>query len=75
MDLPLGVPRDGIDHLVPTPVGGGLTFRAVSAGLFHACGVTTSDAAYCWGWNYLGRLGIGLFGGSNYSFPIQVVAP
>jgi alpha-tubulin suppressor-like RCC1 family protein len=35
--------------LVPSPVAGGLTFRAISLGSDHACGVTTAGDAYCWG--------------------------
>src|SRR5881628_1100886 len=37
--------------LVPVPVTGGLTFRAVSAGGDHACGITDDLTAYCWGSN------------------------
>ncbi len=44
---------------VPTPVAGGLTFAALSGGLFYTCGVTTSGVAYCWGWNGEGELGDG----------------
>jgi alpha-tubulin suppressor-like RCC1 family protein len=42
----------------PTPaaVVGGLTFATVSAGWQHACGVTISGAAYCWGDNQSGEL-------------------
>jgi alpha-tubulin suppressor-like RCC1 family protein len=37
--------------LVPVPVSGGLTFRAVSAGWKSTCGVTLTNEAYCWGTN------------------------
>src|SRR5438552_8343828 len=41
------------------PVTTGLTFAAVSAGGYFACGVTTAGAAYCWGFNGDGELGTG----------------
>ncbi len=44
---------------VPTLVTGGLSFVSVSAGRNHACGITTAGAAYCWGRNAEGQLGIG----------------
>jgi alpha-tubulin suppressor-like RCC1 family protein/uncharacterized protein YjdB len=42
----------------PVLVPGGLTFRTISAGYDQTCGVTTSNQAYCWGWNGSGQLGI-----------------
>jgi alpha-tubulin suppressor-like RCC1 family protein len=48
------------DSDVPVPVSGRLTFKSVSAALGgHACGITTSGAAYCWGLNNFGQLGNG----------------
>ena len=44
-------------RLSPVLVLGGLRFRQVSAGGFHACGVTTTDQVYCWGDNQDGQLG------------------
>ena len=35
-----------------------LTFVQVSAGVEHACGVTTDGKAWCWGANQFGELGI-----------------
>jgi alpha-tubulin suppressor-like RCC1 family protein len=46
-------------RLVPTPVVGGLSFTAVSTGMWHTCGITTSGAAHCWGFNNGGQLGDG----------------
>jgi alpha-tubulin suppressor-like RCC1 family protein len=36
-----------------------LSFRQVSAGWDHTCGVTTNDRIYCWGENSEGQLGDG----------------
>jgi alpha-tubulin suppressor-like RCC1 family protein len=41
----------------PTLVKGGLSWRQISAGGYHTCGVTTDDRAYCWG--LPGQLGDG----------------
>jgi alpha-tubulin suppressor-like RCC1 family protein len=43
----------------PTPVVGGLSFRQISPGGIHVCGVTTDNRAYCWGDNARGQLGDG----------------
>jgi len=50
---------------------GNLVFASVSAGLQHACGVTTTGAAYCWGDNYTGALGDGTMD-YNSSIPVPV---
>ncbi len=41
----------------PTLVKGGLSWRQISAGSYHTCGVTTDNRAYCWG--NAGHLGDG----------------
>lgn len=46
----------------PVPVSGNLEFRHIYAGLASACGLTLRGAAYCWGSNYWGTLGIGTHG-------------
>ncbi len=51
---------------VPTPVAGGLVFRAVMPGLSHTCAVTVDDAPYCWGANGAGQAGR-LAGGGSYT--------
>lgn len=48
--------------LTPLPVAGGHTFRAISAGARHTCGITMAGAAYCWGANELAQLGSGAEG-------------
>jgi alpha-tubulin suppressor-like RCC1 family protein len=55
----LGIGSLGWDYSNPLAVVGGFTFKAISAGTFHTCGLTTSGAAYCWGRNEVGRLGDG----------------
>jgi alpha-tubulin suppressor-like RCC1 family protein len=43
----------------PIAVAGGLRLQSVSVGGDHACGLTPSKAAYCWGSNDAGQLGDG----------------
>jgi uncharacterized protein YjdB/alpha-tubulin suppressor-like RCC1 family protein len=43
----------------PLPVAGGLTFRSITAGSDHACGVTFDNRALCWGNNDWRQLGYG----------------
>jgi alpha-tubulin suppressor-like RCC1 family protein len=47
----------GYVRTTPTVVAGALTFASVSVGYGHNCGVTSTGAAYCWGWNAYGQLG------------------
>lgn len=57
------------DRLTPTAVQGGLGFSSVAAaGYNHTCAVTTSGAAYCWG--YGGLLGNNAW--QNSSTPVAV---
>lgn len=64
------------NRIVPTAVSGGLAWRSVSAGNGHTCGLTTTDAAYCWGNNgaspNAGRLGDGTTAASR-AVPTAVV--
>ena len=46
-------------HELPVRVAGGLRWRNLSAGSTHSCGTTTSERAYCWGFNSAGKLGDG----------------
>jgi alpha-tubulin suppressor-like RCC1 family protein len=48
---------------IPLPVAGGLSFASVSAGSSHSCGITAAGAAYCWGSNSYGQLGVGTMTG------------
>lgn len=60
---------------IPVPVSGGLAFKSISAGggafVGHTCGVTTSGAAYCWGYGGWGQLGNGTENGSPVPVPVS----
>lgn len=48
---------------VPVAVGGNLTFTSLSVGSSgHACGLVAGGAAFCWGYNSTGQLGVGAIG-------------
>lgn len=50
---------------------GGLTVQSLAAGREHACGLTTTGAAHCWGYNRGGGLGDGT--GAVSSTPVRVI--
>jgi alpha-tubulin suppressor-like RCC1 family protein len=45
-------------HATPQAVGGRTDFREVAAGFMSTCALTAGGAAYCWGSNNSGQLGI-----------------
>jgi alpha-tubulin suppressor-like RCC1 family protein len=47
------------EPILPATASATLTFRQVSAGGDHTCGVTSDDQAYCWGDNNAGQVGDG----------------
>jgi alpha-tubulin suppressor-like RCC1 family protein len=51
-------PFSNIPVLVSDPSTGAVTYSSVSAGNTHTCAVVLSNAAYCWGNNDNGQLGI-----------------
>lgn len=54
-------------------VQGGEQFVSISAGFSHACGITSSHQAYCWGTDYHGVLGHGSKDASG-GIPVLVVS-
>jgi alpha-tubulin suppressor-like RCC1 family protein len=66
---------DGNFDPAPVAVVGGLLFRGVSVAVYHSCGVTNDDRAYCWGGDAHGQLGDGASSGgcsfSNNTLPCR----
>ena len=50
--------RAGVNSTTPIPVGGGQLFTAITAGRTHTCGLRADGAAFCWGDNRSGQLGV-----------------
>jgi alpha-tubulin suppressor-like RCC1 family protein len=59
---------------VPSPVAGGKKFSAVSVGNDNVCAIEqVTNAAYCWGSNYAGQLGVSN-GGADVLQPTSPVS-
>ena len=57
----------------PTPVDlTPIVFKSIVTGWLHACGIATTGAAYCWGDNSSGQLGIGSVDADAHSTPLLV---
>jgi alpha-tubulin suppressor-like RCC1 family protein len=59
----------------PVAVSGGHTFESIDAGLAHTCGIRPDAAAYCWGSNQWGELGIGADVPPSSVTPLAVAWP
>ena len=53
-------------------MSGDLSFEVLSAAEGHACGVTFGGAAYCWGSNLTGMLGVGSNDLLAHPLPLRV---
>lgn len=75
-DGQLGNDSTSGDQLTPVLVDvSGLstqTFSQVHVGSHHTCGITTSDEAYCWGFNDTGQLGDGTTNDRSAPVPVDV---
>lgn len=58
-ELGLGRVRRFTGTLAPVRVSTDVRFTSLTAGASHACALDAAGAAYCWGWNAYGQLGIG----------------
>ena len=57
-------------RLSPVVINSGTSYRAVSAGDTHTCGITTAGALQCWGSGAFGLLGEGRFPSWNTPMPV-----
>ena len=61
----LGRTGDLAQNPTPLTATGGRTFRALTAGDAHSCGIGTDSLSYCWGANDKGQLGDSALGGGS----------
>jgi alpha-tubulin suppressor-like RCC1 family protein len=66
------------NRLMPVPVSmpAGVAFSQITVGMFHTCAMTTgtlNKRIYCWGYNNVGQLGIGL--AEDSPVPVLVTNP
>ena len=55
----LGITSNTLASRTPVELGAGRTWRSVSVGAEHVCAVTTTNQAFCWGYNSSATLGTG----------------
>jgi alpha-tubulin suppressor-like RCC1 family protein len=55
----LGTGSASFGESAPVPVSGTLSFRSLSVGGFHACGITVEGLLHCWGRGFYGAVGTG----------------
>jgi alpha-tubulin suppressor-like RCC1 family protein len=68
----LGVSTENVQLRSPQRVDPGRTYRTVSAGQAHSCGITRQGQLVCWGVDERGRLGLGPSAGDRPLGPTPV---
>jgi alpha-tubulin suppressor-like RCC1 family protein len=71
-DGQLGNGSTGGNSNIPVFVSGNYNFSSISVGDDFGCGILTNGSAICWGDNFNGQLGNGVYGGSS-NVPVFVV--
>jgi len=61
--------ENGFPRTTPTRVATTVPMKQVTTGAYHACALSTEGAAYCWGWNIIGQLGVGTYDASGAAHP------
>jgi len=59
---------------IPARISSDLLFKSIAGGMYHTCAISTTGAAYCWGSNQFGELGIG-GSGEDQTRPVRVLHP
>lgn len=67
-----GTPVDTTSAAPAATVADSNAFRTIAAGQSHACALTYRGAAYCWGYNIYGQLGIGSADREAHPAPVPV---
>ena len=67
----LGAALTDPQYRVPQRVSTLLRFIQIDAGYFHSCGLATDGAAYCWGKNFVGALGVDTAADSDAPIPVD----
>jgi len=65
-----GQAGSGVHAVAPVAVAGGSSFRQVSLGASHVCGIAMSGEAFCWGDDFRGQLGNGADSSAGGGVPI-----
>ena len=68
----IGAGTSGGSYSVPIPVSDSSNFAAIAAGFDRSCALTSTGTVKCWGSNFYGETGNGIYGGDRY-FPVGVV--